>query len=128
MIFKIINTFSKHERLVPALLPISNNYQPRQTESIESLLKSLENIASIFLSCLNTNKTTQTKEEQASEELANLIKQTYVQVEDAIEDYKESHMNDDNQEKQLEEILELSLDKKYRTLMKDLRFDYIDMK
>lgn len=37
-------------------------------------------------------------------------------------------MNDDNQEKQLEEILELSLDKKYRTLMKDLRFDYIDMK
>ena len=37
-------------------------------------------------------------------------------------------MNDENQEKQLEEILELPLDKKYRLLMKDLRFDYIDMK
>jgi hypothetical protein len=28
----------------------------------------------------------------------------------------------------MKNILELPLDKKYRTLLKDLRFDYIDMK
>lgn len=59
-IFNIIRVLTRHEQLIPVLLPIDQKYQPRQIESIESLLKSLENIASIFLSCLTQSKTTQT--------------------------------------------------------------------
>jgi hypothetical protein len=45
-------------------------------------------------------------------------------VEEAIEHYKSDHVDEEADKK----ILEMPLAKKYPILMKDLRFDYIDMK
>ena len=78
------------------------------------------------MSCLKQGKNP-TQNEKISEELANDIVNTSKIVEEAVEDYLEAN-NQGGEENDMKNILELPLDKKYRTLMKDLRFDYIDMK
>lgn len=122
----MLRTFSNHSQLVPILMTIPQNYYPKQIQSIQSLIKSLENTANIFLSCLKQNKNT-TEKEKISEELANDIINTSKIVEEAIEEYLEAN-NQGGDEEDMKNILELPIDKKYRALMKDLRFDYMDMK
>ena len=86
----MLRTFANHSQLVPILMTIPQNYHPKQTQSIQSLIKSLENTAVIFLSCLKQNKN-QTQNEKISEELANDIINTSKFVEEAIDDYLEAN-------------------------------------
>lgn len=81
VILKLVRAFARQEQLVHALVALSPHYQPAQNESIESLLKSLNNISTIFLSCINQNPT---KEDKIEKELANDIKETYNLVEEAV--------------------------------------------
>lgn len=81
VILKLVRAFARQEQLVHALVPLSPHYQPAQNESIESLLKSLNNTSTIFLSCLSQNPT---KEDKISKELANDIINTYNLVEEAV--------------------------------------------
>jgi hypothetical protein len=56
LVFKILRTLARNPHLVPTLMPINKKYHPKQIESLQSLIKSLENTATIFLSCLKPNK------------------------------------------------------------------------
>jgi len=50
---RFIRAIAKNELLVPVLLEIPKIYEPKQPESIFSLLTTLEGTSKIFLSCLN---------------------------------------------------------------------------
>lgn len=100
-------------------MEIPKSYEPKQAESIYSLIKTLEGTSKIFLSCL-----TGSVSEKTSEEIAKNIIATHGIVEEAISKYKKDHIDEDEEKR----ILELPLAKKYPILLKDLRFDYIDMK
>ena len=41
LVFKMLRTFANHSQLVPILMTIPQNYHPKQTQSIQSLIKSL---------------------------------------------------------------------------------------
>lgn len=49
---RVVKVIAEHQVIVPALLDIDPHYQPRQVESIYTLLKQLNDTAKIFLSCL----------------------------------------------------------------------------
>jgi hypothetical protein len=51
----IVRVLSKHRSLIPCLLDLDPHYQPKQSESIFTLLTSLKDLAQIFLSCINTS-------------------------------------------------------------------------
>jgi hypothetical protein len=53
-------------------MPIPKIYEPRQPESLHSLLKTLANTSKIFLSCL-----TGSASEKVSEEIAKKIAATF---------------------------------------------------
>ena len=114
-----MKAIAKNNVLVPCLMEIPKEYEPKQSESIHSLLKTLEGTSKIFLSCL-----TGSVSEKTSEEIAKNIIETYEFVDDAISKYKIDNVDEDEERR----ILELPLTKKYPLLMKDLRFDYVDMK
>ena len=80
-VFKIVRTLAKHPQLVEALIPLPKNYQPKQIESVQALMKSLENNANIFLSCLKpTQEAKKNEKDKISEELAHDIVNTSKQV------------------------------------------------
>ena len=81
VVLRLIRAITKQENLVPALTPVSKHYEPAQIESVESLLKSLNNTSKIFLSCLSQNLSEQDKISQA---LANDLIATYNQVDEAV--------------------------------------------
>lgn len=47
-----IQILARSKKLIPTLMPIPKYYEPRQPESLHSLLKTLANTSKIFLSCL----------------------------------------------------------------------------
>ena len=83
------------------------------------MLKTLEGTSQIFLNCL-----TGSVSEKTSEEIAKNIIGTFEVVDNAISKYKIDNIDEEEEKK----VLELPLAKKYPILMKDLRFDYVDMK
>ena len=80
-VLKLIRSLTRQENLVPSLVPLSKHYEPAQIESVESLLKSLNNTSKIFISCLGQNLTEQDK---ISQQLANELIATYNQVDEAV--------------------------------------------
>jgi hypothetical protein len=50
---RFIRAIAKNELLIPVLLEIPKVYEPKQPESLFSLLATLEGTSKIFLSCLN---------------------------------------------------------------------------
>lgn len=80
-VLRLVRALAKQENLVPSLIPISKHYEPAQIESVESLLKSLNNTSKIFLSCLSQNLSEQDK---ISQELANDLVSTYTIVDEAV--------------------------------------------
>ena len=49
---------SKHKDLVTCLLNLDPHYQPKQPESILTLLNNLKELANIYLNCLTSNEAT----------------------------------------------------------------------
>lgn len=114
---------TKHRALIPCLMDIPKTYQPAQSESIYSLLKSLESTSRIFISCLGQNPSQTPESNKASENIARQVMDVFKIVEEAVEDY-----NDNTDDNKMENILDQPLAKKYRELLKDLRFDYVSMR
>ena len=83
-VLKLIRAIAKQQNLVPTLIPLSKHYEPAQIESIESLLKSLNNTSKIFLSCLGQNLSEQDK---ISQQLANDLIATYNIVDEVVVEY-----------------------------------------
>jgi superoxide dismutase len=67
-------------------MAIPKIYEPRQPESLHSLLKTLANTSKIFLSCL-----TGSASEKVSEEIAKKISATFESVDNAVADYEIAH-------------------------------------
>ena len=124
---RITRLFSRHHSLIPLLLELDRHYVPKQTESIFLLLSNLKELAAIFKSCM-TAETQPSNETAVTDKLANEILYTFEVVEQAISDYQAEESSDINEENQMQDILHLPLADCYRTLLKDLRFDYTNMK
>jgi hypothetical protein len=122
-VLRVTEMLSSHRALIPCLMDLPKNYQPSQSESIFSLLKALENTSRIFIACLGQNSSTAPEANKVSEDIAREVMKTFKVIEEAVEDYKD--IGDDTAFKN---VLELPLDKKYKELLKDLRFDYISMR
>ena len=123
---RITKLFSKHHSLIPLLLDLDPHYVPKQTESIFFLLANLKELASIFKACMTADAPSAT-ETATTDKLANEILTSYEIIEKAISEYHELE-NEGAEEGQLTDILALPIPEAYRTLLKDLRFDYTNMK
>ena len=79
-----------NKTLIPALLPLPKVYEPKQPESLHSLLKTLANTSKIFLSCL-----TGSASEKVSEEIAKKTTSTFELVDKAVSQYETSHHDEE---------------------------------
>ena len=124
-VLRVIEMLANHRVLVSCLMNLPKNYQPSQVESIFELLKALDNTSKIFISCLGQNTSLASSEtNKVSEEIAKEVIKTFKIVEEAVDDYRDTGEADNA----FNNILELPLDKKYKELLKDLRFDYVSMR
>lgn len=123
---RIAKLFSRHHSLIPLLLDLDPHYVPKQTESIYYLLGNLKDLANIFKSCM-TSDTSVSGDTAVTNKLANEILSTYESISKAIEEYEENEEGESN-EAQIQDVLNLPLAEAYRLLLKDLRFDYTNMK
>lgn len=119
----LTRSLSTQDALLPCLVALKKKYKPNQTTAIHVLLGKLNELASIFIQCLDQQQSA-SEADQAPERLAKDVIKTHNQVQLAIEDILADKMNDDN----IADALLLPIDKQYRTLLQDLRFDYMDMK
>jgi ubiquitin-protein ligase len=76
-------------------MAIPKIYEPRQPESLHSLLKTLANTSKIFLSCL-----TGSASEKVSEEIAKKITTTFEMVDEAVSEYETMH-NDEEEDRKI---------------------------
>ena len=119
---KLTVAISKNASSIPILLDISKDYKPTQTESVFSLLKSLNDGAQIFVKSLKSNSNKVKSNEEVK--LANEIINTYEIVSKNINQYKNNIDNGKNYTK----ILNLPVEKSYPLLLRELSFDYMSMK
>ena len=115
--FNLVCTFSESPILIQLLLPLDPHIRPPQSDSIVNLLKKLDDLGCIFLKCLKDTDTT------GADAFAKHINSTYEMVSDRIERFRASTAP----VALYKNILSLPLAEKYRILLKDLRFDYMDM-
>lgn len=50
---EFVSELANHSNLIDLLLDIGDEYEPRQKETIRSLLNKISNLSNIFLTCLN---------------------------------------------------------------------------
>lgn len=118
---KLTRVMATHKTLIPTLLDLDPHYQPAQKDSVYNLLKNLKELAQIFLNCL----TTADKDSLANQKLAEDILETFKFLDNAIQNSADFEQTDEGE---FLNILNQPLDTKYRTLLKDLRFDYVSIK
>ena len=53
---------AQHKSLIESLVDLDEHYQPKQRDSIYNLLKSLKDIAQIFINCLTSSSDIKDKE------------------------------------------------------------------
>ena len=112
---------SKNHSLIPLLLDISKDYKPIQTQSVYHLLSLLYDGAKIFMNCLKQN----TKKEKSTEEkLATEIINSYDIISKNIKLYQSKTESGKN----YTEILKLPVEKSYPLLLRELAFDYMNMR
>ena len=95
----LVKVISQHKSLIPALLDLDAHFQPKQTESIFTLLKSLRDTAKVFFKCqTGTSKENSTEENKNAEKLATEIVSTFDIVEKACNNFLlgEEDDNDDD--------------------------------
>ena len=112
---------SKNHSLIPLLLEISKDYKPVQIQSVYNLLSLLYDGAKIFMNCLKQNAK---KEKSNEEKLATEIINSYNIVTKNIKLYQSSS----EQGKNYTEILKLPVEKSYPLLLRELAFDYMNMR
>jgi len=119
--FDLIKAFAAQKKLVPLLLELNPCYKPTQIEPVYILLKKLNDLSNIFMTCLS-NKSTE--ESKIPAQLASEIQVIYKIVMKAVEEAQRK-----SKKKTLyKNILALPLAESYKILLKDLRFDYMNMR
>ena len=58
----MIKAIALHKSLIGSMVDLDKHYQPKQKDSIYTLLKSLKDIAQIFISCLTSASETKDTE------------------------------------------------------------------
>eukprot|EP01022_Parablepharisma_sp_SALTPOND_P015993 TRINITY_DN22_c0_g3_i1.p1 TRINITY_DN22_c0_g3~~TRINITY_DN22_c0_g3_i1.p1 ORF type:complete len:4095 (+),score=552.02 TRINITY_DN22_c0_g3_i1:5895-18179(+) len=119
--FELVKAFARQKKLVPLLLELDPHYKPTQVEPVYVLLKKLEGLSNIFLTCLNKEVT---EESKVPAQLASEIQSVYKVVMKAVEEAQKRRVKKDF----YKDAISLPLAESYKILMKDLRFDYMDMK
>ena len=118
---RLVRVFSKNRLLSQCLLDINPKYKPKQIEPIYKLLNKLNDLANIYSSCLQTQNNNET--EKDAEVLIKEIRKTQRSVTRTVEKLKA--VNDDQF---YENALALPVQQKYPLLLKNMRFDNMDMK
>lgn len=121
---KVTRALASQKTLLQCLMDLDQHWQPPQKDSIYSLLTNLKELAQIFLNCLTTADK-DNKETAANMKLATDILETYKFVENAILNSQEFEQGNDGE---ILDLLSQPLPLAYRSLLKDLRFDYTSMK
>jgi len=119
--FDLVKAFASQKKLVPLLLELDPHYKPGQIEPIYVLMKKLDTLSNIFFTCLNKDIT---EESKVPAQLATEIMAVNKIVQKAVEEAQKRRVKKDF----YKDALALPLPEKYKMLMKDLRFDYMDMK
>lgn len=83
---EFVQELSNHSTLIDLLLDIGDKYEPRQKETIHSLLKKIGDLSSIFLSCLNTESADKTSEETEESKKPKLLAERIIATMDLVED------------------------------------------
>lgn len=65
---RLVKAMSNHKILIPCLLELDRHYQPKQRDSIWSLLSHLKDISQIFINCLSNTEIKRTEEKKVEEE------------------------------------------------------------
>mmetsp|Transcript_44151 Transcript_44151/g.32143 ORF Transcript_44151/g.32143 Transcript_44151/m.32143 type:complete len:134 (-) Transcript_44151:1620-2021(-) len=77
------------KKLVPCLIEIDSRYKPLQTEPIYKLLQKLNDLAEIFINCLNQQEKAE-QDSEVPETLAKDVMKTYKIVMGAVEKLKKT--------------------------------------
>jgi hypothetical protein len=118
---RLARVFAKNKALSITLIDIDQKYKPKQIEPIYKLLAKLNDLANIYSSCLNSQVNNESEKE--AEVLIKEIRKTHKNVMRTVE--KLQAVDDEHF---YENTLSLPLEQKYRLLLKNLRFDNMDMK
>ena len=118
---RLVRVFAKSTVLCNLLVDIGPQYKPKQIEPIHKLLGKLNDLANIYNNCLHSKPSTET--EKDSEVLIKEIKKTHKVVLKVVD-----RLAYDNEEDFYENALHLPLKESYPLLLKNLRFDHMDMK
>ena len=125
---KLCSSIAGIEKLVSSLMPLDNHYTPKQTISIEKLLGQLSNSSNTFKQLTpvdsKSNKGTDETTKSAFLLADEIIKTndklvSAISTTDAFKDRLSSNM---------EAILALPMEQKYKALLENHRFGYADMK
>ena len=105
-------------------MDIGDAYEPRQKAPIYSLLAKLNDLATIFLSCLTEeSKKSMDEEQMRPRRLAEKIKETNEVVQAKI-----NESDSIKAQESLAEIMKMPLSEAYWKLLAPMRFDYMSMK
>ena len=117
-----ITNVATNPKLREILIEIDPHYIPPQREPIWQLLGNLNDLSKIFLNCL-TKEDDIKEENKTPKELAMRIKNCHEFVSGSLQD-----LQNKSKEEHIKNALSLPLGQRYKVLLKDLRFDYMDMK
>lgn len=131
---KIVKVISQHSQLLPCLLILEKNYQPEQKESIYQLLQNLKELAFIFKQCLGNVNGQDNNEDgntDGNNNLNNQLADNIIETHDMVQSQIKLHQSSIGQlssAQQIQDVLNMPINIQYKELLKDMRFDYMDMK
>jgi len=118
---RLVRVFARSKVLHPLLFDIDAKYKPKQIEPINKLLSKLNDLANIYNNCLRSKPSNEI--EKDSELLIKEIKKTHKIVKKIVK-----RLYNNNNDAFYENALHLPLKESYPLLLKNLRFDHMDMK
>ena len=124
-------TLSRVPQLKNLLKPLPNVYKPQQLQSVLSILQAQEENTNMIKKFSQTEnlKAVEGEEKIHSIELANLILGTIDKIKKQYPEFFDS--GDDEvklSQADVDEIMKLSVNERYKLAMKNARFDLVDMK
>lgn len=119
---RLVRVFGKNRALAHTLIDIGPKYRPKQIEPIFKLLEKLNDLANIYSSCLQSQTTNES--EKDAEILIKEIRKTQKVVSKTVEKLR----GDQEDSAFYENALHLPMKESYPLLLKNLRFDHMDMR
>lgn len=118
----LTRAIASQKSLAKSLIEIDHHYKPTQTDPIYKLLQKLNDLADIFINCLNQQQKAD-QDSEIPENLARDVIKTYNVVFASVSVLLKDRVDDNF----IENALHLPLSQAYKILLQDLRFDKMDM-